>query len=831
MHRQQPRHRRPMVDSRFPDAHNTYARSSVRRPLLNAMSIALMSAALAGAGAVSSAQAQGTARTASDSRQYNVRGGPLSGALNELADQADVLISVPAELTAGKTGNGVVGAYSVDAAFRRLLAGTGLEAVRQPDGSFSLRARPSADAAGEAMLPAVSVVAARGSDAVTAPYAGGQVARGASAGLLGERDYMDTPFSIASYTSKLIRDEQSTSIAELLTTTDPSVRAAIDSSNRYDALTIRGLRVENDEMSLNGLYGLVPDYRVGPDPIERVEILKGPGALLNGMLPQGSIGGSVNVLTKRADDAPLTRLTGEYISNSVFGAHADIGRRFGPDNAFGIRLNAAHREGDTEIDEQSRRGNAVSLGLDYRGTRLRASGDVIYQDDYMRAAARGYTPLAGFAMPGAPDPTINLAQTFSYSNSHSLTAMGRVEYDLTSNVTLFGAIGANQFGYDKLEDPGATILDAQGDARSTSRYQQGTSHAVSAEAGIRARLHTGPIDHQLVLSGSSLQQTTWLGQTTYGSYLTNIYAPVRLAGLGEPVSSSPEAKDSSQTLRSVAIADTLSALDGVVQLTLGVRQQWVDSSNYAASGATSYHYDQTAATPSFALVVRPLDQLSFYANYIEALTPGSSPPADASNPDAVFAPYKSKQIEAGTKLDLGNFGATLSVFQIKVPSGIVDPVTKVYSLDGEQRNRGIELSGFGKVGRDVRVVGGMTWLDAKLQHTQGGVYDGNHALGAPSFQANLGAEWDTPFLPGFTLTGRVIYTGEAYVSQDNLQHVPSWTRVDLGGRYTTHIANHDVTLRANVTNLFNRYYWQANPTGYVFAGMPRTFWLSASADF
>jgi iron complex outermembrane recepter protein len=365
MHRQQPRHRRPMADSRFP-------------VVLNAMSIALMSAALAGAAAATTAHAQNATRAASDSRQYNVRGGPLSGALNELADQADVLISAPAGLTAGKTANGVVGAYSVDVAFRKLLAGTGLEALRQADGSFSLRHNPSADGAGEAVLPAVSVVAARGSDAVTAPYAGGQVARGASAGLLGERDYMDTPFSIASYTSKLIRDEQSTSVAELLTTTDPSVRAAIDSSNRYDALTIRGLRVENDEMSLNGLYGLVPDYRVGPDPVERVEILKGPGALLNGMLPQGSIGGSVNVLTKRADDTPLTRLTGEYISNSVFGAHADIGRRFGPDNRFGIRLNAAHREGDTEIDEQSRRGNAVSLGMDYRGTRLRASGDVIY---------------------------------------------------------------------------------------------------------------------------------------------------------------------------------------------------------------------------------------------------------------------------------------------------------------------------------------------------------------------------------------------------------------------------------------------------------------------
>ena len=50
---------------------------------------------------------------------------------------------------------------------------------------------------------------------------------------------------------------------------------------------------------------------------------------------------------------------------------------------------------------------------------------------------------------------------------------------------------------------------------------------------------TGPVDHQFVFSGSSLQQTTWFGQTTYGTYLTNIQAPLRLSSPGDAVSSSP----------------------------------------------------------------------------------------------------------------------------------------------------------------------------------------------------------------------------------------------------------------------------------------------------
>ncbi|MGU7773870.1 TonB-dependent siderophore receptor [Burkholderia sp. MR1-5-21] len=799
-------------------------------PVVRAVRFAVLGVALAGGGAWSPAFAQTPAGTAPQAavRRYDIPAGPLSATLNRLADQADVLLSVPSELTAGKTSPGVQGSYSVDGAFQAILARTGLEAVRQGDGSYSVRPVPVAGI--ERVLPAMSVIGKRIDDSVTAPYAGGQVAQGAQVGLLGNRDYMDTPFSLTSYTEKLIRDEQSTSVAELLTTTDPSVRAAIDSSNRYDAITIRGLRVENSEIALNGLYGLVPAYRVGPDPIERIEILKGPGALLNGMLPQGSVGGSVNVVTKRADDTPLTRLTTDYMSGSVFGGHADIGRRFGKNGEFGIRINAARREGDTPIDDQSRRNTALAVGLDYRGDRLRLFGDVIYQDDYMHGAARGYTPIAGIGIPKAPDSRINLAQSFAYSSSHSLTALGRAEYDLASNVTLFGAVGINRFGYDKLEDPGATITDVLGNATSTSKYQQGRSHALSAEAGVRARFRTGPIEHRLVIGGNFLQQTTWFGQTAYGSYLTNIYSPTRLAGPGAPVSVSPEAKDSAQILRSIAVADTLSAAGELVQLTLGVRHQQVNSSNFAASGAETSHHDQGATTPSVALVIRPLDPLSFYANYIEALTPGSSPPADAANPDQVFAPFKSKQYEVGTKLDLGNFGATLALFQIDVPSGIVDPVTKIYGLNGLQRNRGVALSGFGELGRGVRVLGGVSWLDARLRRTQGGANDGNHAVGAPSLQANVGAEWDTPFIPGFTLAGRLIYTGKAYVSQDNAQHVPSWTRFDLGGRFTTKVAGRDVTLRASLTNLFNKDYWQANPTGYLISGMPRTFWLSMSTD-
>jgi iron complex outermembrane receptor protein len=249
------------------------------------------------------------------------------------------------------------------------------------------------------------------------------------------------------------------------------------------------------------------------------------------------------------------------------------------------------------------------------------------------------------------------------------------------------------------------------------------------------------------------------------------------------------------------------------------------------SGLETTHYDQSATSPSVALVVRPIKELSFYANYIEGLTPGPTPPSGAANTNAVFAPFKTKQYEVGTKLDLGGFGASLAAFQISLPSGATDPVTRIFSLDGEQRNRGIEFNTFGEVGPGIRVLGGVTYLDARLTKTEGHLHDGNRAIGAPEWQSNLGVEWDTPFLPGLTATARTIYTSQAYVSADNIQSVPAWMTFDIGARYATQLAGRPTTFRASLTNLFDKRYWIGNPTGYVISGMPRTLWLSMTVDF
>jgi iron complex outermembrane receptor protein len=100
-----------------------------------------------------------------------------------------------------------------------------------------------------------------------APYAGGQVAQGARLGLMGNQDVMDTPFNVTSYTSELIQNQQARTLADVMAN-DPSVRFTTSSGHAYENFRIRGFDVNQNDVAINGMYGLAP---MGRTPLEFVE--------------------------------------------------------------------------------------------------------------------------------------------------------------------------------------------------------------------------------------------------------------------------------------------------------------------------------------------------------------------------------------------------------------------------------------------------------------------------------------------------------------------------------------------------------------------------------
>ena len=664
-------------------------------------------------------------------------------------------------------------------------------------------------------------------------YAGGQVASGSQVGMLGNRGVMDTPFNQTSYTAQTIQDQQARKLDDVLAN-DPSIRSSVPRGYGFDFVTIRGFDVPSSAYGINGLYGIASAFSFSSlAAVERVEVLKGPGTLLNGMPPGGGVGGSINLVTKRAGDVPFAQMTNTFASRSQFGTNLDYGRRFGEENEFGVRFNGSYRNGSTELANQSQELGTAALGLDYRGERVRLSADLGYEkndvDVMTRFLVLGPTLTS---VPRPPDARQKFMPSWAYWNGEGKFALAQGEVDITENLTAYAQVGAvkgtTQYLYSDI-----TVTNLNGNFTGSPRLNRQYRDQEAAQAGLRAQVDTGPIHHAINFNATGTQGEVGILNTTGTAFASNLYNPVQ-----SPVrqlSVGPPPKISDLHMASYGIADTISVLNDRIQFTAGVRQQYVASRSFSAvTRQQTASYDTEATTPAYALVVKPLENVSLYANYIEGLESGTVVPDQYANRGQVLPPYRTRQYEAGIKVDWGRITTTASAFDITKPFQIANTSTNILAQGGENRNRGVELNVFGELTPGTRLLGGVMFIDARQAKTQGGIFDGYRSFQIPDTQLNLGAEWDVPFVRGLTLTGRAIYTGTFFADQANTIPVPDWTRFDTGIRYTFvgPWRNKPVVVRFNVDNVFNANYWAgANTNRYLYLGMPRTYLLSTTFTF
>lgn len=801
-------------------------------------------AASSAIGLISSLDAA-VAQPAANAVAYNIPAQPLTAALTAVAQRSGLRLAYSAALSAGRFAPALQGSFTPVQAIERLLAGTGLTyrftnantvTIEGPGATTATGAMP----AGAIALDTIDVQGASNPNALIGNlppvYAGGQVASGGQVGILGARNVMNTPFNQTSYTSKLIQDQQARSIADIAAN-DPSVRGSWSGSSYTDPLIIRGFATSNQDVALNGMYGVVPLYSVSPEFAERVEILKGPSALLNGLPPQGSIGGSVNIVPKRATDEPITQVTPAFFSRSQVGGHVDIGRRYGSSKEFGVRFNGVYRDGATAVDHQSREVGSSVFGLDYRGEAIRLSADLGYQKQHTQAPVRPTYVAAGLPVPAAPNATNNWAQPWTYVDTAETFGALRGEIDLSPDWTAFAAMGGRYTKAESLYIFTNTITKSAGNITQTTRFLPEEVNSNTQEIGLRGHFATGPVAHGVTLSASRMFSQFANNVANGPAIASNIYSPVIVA----PISiARPDARKASEIEYSgLAVSDVLSILDERVQFIAGVRQQYAQSESFStATGLQTDRYFKSALSPSFGLIVKPWENVSLYGNYIEGLQQGAIVGPAFANAGEIFPPYVSIQKEAGVKVDWGTLTTTISAFEIAQPSVITIIGTPLSSqkLDGELRNRGLEFNSFGQIVETVRVLGGVAFYDAVQVKTANAANDGKTVPGVPRMQLNLGLEWDTPFVPGLTVSGRMIYTSSQYIDAANTQSIPDWQRFDLGARYVFENQGKPITIRFNVQNVLDRNYWATAFSNFpsnhgLNMGVPRTFLLSTTFNF
>jgi iron complex outermembrane receptor protein len=679
-------------------------------------------------------------------------------------------------------------------------------------------------------------------DSVDTTYAEGQINTKTNVGLLGSQSIFDTPYSIISFTENLIENQQADTLEDLIVN-DASTKLASSPNSIQEKISVRGLAMGDDGKELyDGMPGLSHPHRVSLNMVESVDIIKGASSLLTSTL--GSPGGTINLAPKLPLDTSLTRLNTSYESDSVLGTHLDLSRITGEDDQFGIRFNAALQNGDGVVIDSEKELKEATLALQYQKDKLQIDFIYDYSEEDLTGISKDIRTDYVSSLPDPFDSTTSIVQPWEFSDSEFNRAYIKTQYELSDDWSIKGAYGVSEFSEYRivtsayLSDTsfftGTALDDGDFYLVGAQYYQEVEKH--SAQLALEGEFNTGNVPHKIafdITQYSTEKSTNLDSSSTY--LLSNIYDPVYYSyddfGFDDDFEQSATI-DSKITATSYAIADVIDLYDEKVLVTLGARYQQIDQIEYDDSGTQDSRYEESAITPTAAVVFKPVKNISLYANYIEALEEGEIVGSTYANADEILDPFVSTQIEFGMKWQLDRIGFTTSVFQIEKPSAFADD-DNYYEENGEQTNKGIEVSAFGNLTQNIRLIGGVTYLDATLSKTENGSNDGNTATGTSEFSAVMGLEWDVPTVEQLTLTARVNHEGSSYANSANTIQVGSYEIYNVGARYVTSIANKDVTFRASIDNLLDEEYWitAVDYENIVSIGTARRFYLEAEIDF
>lgn len=213
----------------------------------------------------------------------------LDRALTELAAKTGLLIGADSSLLSGKQAPTLDGVYTPTAALRKLLEGSGLEAVPGANGSYQLRRAPPSS---PRSLPEVRVSATEASVA----YVAGQSAAGSKTGA----PLIETPQSVSVITADRIEAMGANTIKDVLAYTPGVEIAPWGTDSRYDWIAIRGFEAYKPGFYQDGLqlrnnewFAIWQTENYG---LDRIEIMRGPSSVLYG---QNGPGGMVNLVSKQ----------------------------------------------------------------------------------------------------------------------------------------------------------------------------------------------------------------------------------------------------------------------------------------------------------------------------------------------------------------------------------------------------------------------------------------------------------------------------------------------------------------------------------------------------
>lgn len=643
-------------------------------------------------------------------------------------------------------------------------------------------------------------------------------------GTFRDQSPLDVPLTSNVITREVIDAQGQRTLYGALRNTAGVTRSQLNGS-AYDNVAIRGILVENrGNYRLNGSLPIINLVDVPLENKERVEVLKGASSLYYGFVPPSGI---VNYVTKRAGATPVTSLSTSLNQYGAVDLHADIGRRFGPDNNTGLRINAAAGHEDIGIDNFSGKRQMLSAALDVKvspSVNLKFDAEYYKKDSSEQAGITLPTAVNGvITLPRLTGNKVNLAGEWQRYVADATNLLARADVALSDDWSAIFELGQARNNRDRRFSQFNLTNAVTGAGTLTVSQQDGQEYENNNfRTELSGRVATGSIAHELSIgyTGNERKQDSRNSPTL--TFAQNLYNPVLIPYT--PRTAANASAPSKITDNGLYVFDRI-VLSEQWQFMAGARR-----SDYT-SVTTTTRYEAQKTSPSVSVMYKPTARTSVYASYIEGMEESGTAPANRANAGEVLAPSLNKQVELGIKAEVAQ-GLLLQAayFDVKRPSTTVDAANR-FVLGGEAEYKGFEFAASGEINKQWSVVASALVMNPKITKTTVAAELDKTPENAPKLTYSVFGEYRVPSVPGLALNAGWYFTGKRPVNNANQAYIDGAGTLSLGARYRTKLFGTNTTLQANLDNATDKVYWSTAGNGLLGVGAPRTLRVAAKFDF
>jgi iron complex outermembrane recepter protein len=705
------------------------------------------------------------------------------------------------------------------------------EAKPQNEGNAERRAKKKRD--NVAKQPATTAQQNAGGDAKD-PTA--YATSNASTATKTDTPIMVTPASIQVVPQQVLRDQQVITLDQALKNVSGVTvngGGAAGFGTPYGNVVLRGFATDTiflDGTRIDSYSGAPNVFTQGFANVDRIEVLKGPAAILYGVVEPGGI---VNIVTKQPQSTPSYSIEEQAGS---FGLSRTTINATGPltqDGSVLYRLDTSYLNSGSQVDFVYNRNffiaPAVQWNIDQANT-LKAEFNYSVSNI---GANFGFIPVNSSASSPIgsiinPSPSLNYGNTAPIKETSYFAALTyEHKFDRDWSIKQRVVFQNVSFSTHEFDDPIIIVPDpAMPSGFAVQREifnSSGPTQNFNEATDLTGHFNTYGIAHTLLIGSDYAHFTTSGVESSACNFLdgftncsnVDLLNPVNP---GTPYSGPPTPFGSFKQLTETAglyIQDQLK-LPYNFFLLGGARLQYIHEtlgSNFPAFLTSESGIYADALTPRAGLLWQPRDWLSLYTSYSESYGP--------AKPGAITIDMKNVPPSAGTQWEYGVktsfFGgkltATAAYFDLtktNIPTADLQNPMFVF-VTGAVRSRGEEFDLQGEISPGWKMIVNYTHTDVRVTQSDD-LPVGSRFGGVPIDLAHLWTsyEFQNDSLKGWKIGGGMTFRGrtpyEALGGPFEALYLPDAFTVDLSTSYQFNAFDKKWTAQLNATNIFNLKY-------------------------